>query len=51
LFYNVGKRWSIRLNGDNILNEKYYTPQFLFWDTFIGPSQGPTAELTVTYKW
>jgi iron complex outermembrane receptor protein len=51
LFYNLGKHWSARLNADNVLNEKYYTPQFLFWDTFISPSQGPTAELTVTYKW
>ncbi len=50
LFYNKGP-WSIRLNGTNILNEKYYTPQFLFWDTFISPSQGPTAEFTVSYKW
>ncbi len=51
LFYNINKRWSARINGNNLLDEKYYTPQFLFWDTFIGPSQGPTAELTVTYKW
>lgn len=50
LFYNKG-HWSVRLNGTNILNEKYYTPQFLFWDTFISPSEGPTAELTVAYKW
>ena len=50
LFYHKGP-WSIRLNGTNILNEKYYTPQFLFWDTFISPSQGPTAELSVAYKW
>jgi len=50
LFYNKG-HWSYRLNGNNILNEKYYTPQFLFWDTFISPSQGPTVELSVAYKW
>jgi iron complex outermembrane receptor protein len=49
LFYNTGN-WSFRLNANNILNEKYYTPQFLFWDTFISPSQGPTAELTIAYK-
>jgi iron complex outermembrane receptor protein len=49
LFYNC-KNWSFRLNGNNILNEKYYTPQFLFWDTFISPSQGPTYDLTATYK-
>jgi iron complex outermembrane receptor protein len=50
LFYNKGP-WSLRLNGTNILDEKYYTPQFLFWDTFISPSQGPTAELSLAYKW
>jgi iron complex outermembrane recepter protein len=41
----------MRLNATNILDEKYYTPQFLFWDTFISPSVGPTAELSVAYKW
>lgn len=35
---------------NNVFDEKYYTPQFLFWDTFISPSQGTTADLTVTYK-
>lgn len=50
IFYNKGP-WSVRLNGTNVLNEKYYTPQFLFWDTFISPSQGPTFELSVAYKW
>lgn len=50
LFYGT-KTWSVRLNANNILNEKYYTPQFLFWETFISPSPGPTAEVTVTYKW
>lgn len=49
LFYHKGP-WSLRLNGSNILNEKYYTPQFLFWDTFISPSQGPTVEFSVAYK-
>ncbi|MEO6003858.1 MAG: TonB-dependent receptor [Opitutus sp.] len=50
LFYNFGK-WSARLNVNNPLNAKYYTPQFLFWDTFISPSVGPTAELTLAFKW
>jgi iron complex outermembrane recepter protein len=49
IFYNY-KNWSFRLNGNNILDERYYTPQFLFWDTFISPSQGPTYDLTATYK-
>lgn len=50
LFYNRGP-WSYRLNGTNVLNAKYYTPQFLFWDTFIGPSQGPAVDLTASFKW
>jgi iron complex outermembrane recepter protein len=49
LFYNKGP-WSFRINANNIFDEKSYAPQFLFWDTFISPSQGPTAELTVTFK-
>ena len=50
LFYNTEK-WSFRLNANNILDEKYYNPQFLFWDAFVSPSVGPTFELTTTYKW
>jgi iron complex outermembrane recepter protein len=49
LFYNY-KSWSVRLNGKNILNEQYFTPQALFEDTFISPSQGPTYDLTIAYK-
>lgn len=49
LLYNWDK-WSARVNVNNPLNAKYYTPQFLFWDTFISPSQGPTAELTISRK-
>ena len=50
LFYNNGN-WSFRLNANNILDEKYYNPQFLFWDVFVSPSTGPTFELTTTYSW
>lgn len=50
LFYNTGN-WSFRLNANNILDEKYYNPQFLFWDTFVSPSTGPTFDLTTTYSW
>jgi len=50
LFYNTDK-WSFRLNANNLLDEKYYNPQFLFWDVFVSPSVGPTAELTIAYKW
>jgi len=50
LFYNRGP-WSVRLNASNLLDERYYTPQFLFWDVFVSPSIGPTADLTLSYKW
>ncbi|MCC5024313.1 MAG: TonB-dependent receptor [Candidatus Synoicihabitans palmerolidicus] len=50
LFYNTGN-WSFRLNANNIFDEKYYNPQFLFWDVFVSPSVGPTVELTTSYKW
>jgi len=49
VFYHRGP-WSFRVNANNLFDEKYYTPQFLFWETFISPSQGPTAEMTVSYK-
>ena len=50
LFYNRGN-WSFRLNANNVFDEKYYNPQFLFWDVFVSPSTGPTVELTTSFKW
>lgn len=50
IFYQQG-RWRTALQVNNIFNEKYYTPQFLFWDSFISPSQGTTGDVTVTYRW
>jgi len=41
----------VLINGNNLLNEKYYNPQFLFWDSFISPSVGRTVEATISYKW
>lgn len=49
LFYNYNQ-WSIRVNAKNIFDEKYYTPQALFEETFISPSQGPTFDVTIAYK-
>ena len=49
-FYNY-RQWSFRVNANNVFDARYYTPQFLFWDVFISPSIGPTADLTVSYKW
>jgi iron complex outermembrane receptor protein len=49
-FFDIGPV-HVRINANNLLNKKYYNPQFLFWDTFISPSVGRTADITVTYKW
>lgn len=48
-FYRMGK-FEARVNVNNLTNTKYYSPQFLFWDSFISPSIGRTAELTLTMK-
>ena len=32
-------------------DEKYYSPQFLFWDSFVSPSVGRTTEMTFSYEW
>jgi outer membrane receptor protein involved in Fe transport len=45
------KKFEARVNVNNVTNSKYYTPQFLFWDVFVSPSVGRTAELTLTAKW
>jgi iron complex outermembrane receptor protein len=50
VFYESPK-FSLRLNANNLFDEKYYSPQFLFWDTFVSPSVGRTAEMTFTYEW
>lgn len=39
-----------RVNVSNLTNTKYYSPQFLFWDSFVSPSIGRTAELTLSMK-
>lgn len=49
-FYNY-KQWSFRVNANNVFDARYYTPQFLFWDTFVSPSIGPTADMTVSFRW
>lgn len=49
-FYRLGQ-FEARVNVNNVTNSKYYTPQFLFWDVFVSPSVGRTAELTLSMKW
>ncbi len=48
-FFRINK-FEARVNVNNLTNTKYYSPQFLFWDSFISPSVGRTAELTLTLK-
>lgn len=48
-FAKIGK-FEARVNVNNLTNTKYYSPQFLFWDSFISPGIGRTAELTLTMK-
>ncbi len=49
VFFNIGKA-HLLINANNLFNEKYYNPQFLFWDSFVSPSVGRTVEATLTYK-
>lgn len=49
VFGDVGP-FHVRVNANNLFNAKYYTPQFLFWDSFVSPSIGRTVEATVSYK-
>jgi len=50
IFFEYGNI-SARLNATNLFDEKYYTPQFLFWDVFVSPSIGPQANFSITYNW
>jgi iron complex outermembrane receptor protein len=48
-FYQRDK-WSVQLNVDNLFDKEYFTPQYLFWDVFVSPSMGRTANLTISRK-
>jgi len=50
LFYNW-ESWSVSLTVKNVLDEEYFTPQVFWDDLLVLPSEGPTADLTVSYKW
>lgn len=51
IFYTLNKRWSASLQVENLFNASYFTPQFLFQEVFISPSQGTRGDLVTTYKW
>ncbi len=40
--------WGLNLAVNNLFNKEYYQSQFLFWDTFIKPSEHRTVSLTFT---
>ena len=41
--------WGVNLAVNNLFNKEYYQSQFLFWDTFIKPSELRTLSLTMNY--
>jgi len=51
MFYTLNKHWSASLQVENLFNASYFTPQFLFQEVFISPSQGTRGDLVTTYKW
>jgi iron complex outermembrane receptor protein len=51
VFYTLNKHWSASLQVQNLFNTSYFTPQFLFQEVFISPSQGTRGDLVTTYKW
>ncbi len=51
LFYDFDRHWSANLHVDNLFNQRYFLPQYLFEDTFVSPGQGTTAQVTLAYTW
>lgn len=49
VFYNF-RNYSINLAANNLGDKKFFTSQYLFWDTFVKPSELRTFSLTVSYR-
>ena len=49
LFYRY-KRYEANLAANNIGDKRFFTSQYLFWDTFVKPSEMRTISLTVSYR-
>jgi iron complex outermembrane recepter protein len=49
LFYRF-KKYEVSLAANNIGDKRYFTSQYLFWDTFIKPSEMRTLTLTMSYR-
>ncbi|MGJ3243330.1 MAG: TonB-dependent siderophore receptor [Opitutales bacterium] len=50
LFYHLDN-WAFSLSMRNLLDEQYFTPQVFWDDLLVLPSEGLTADITVTYSW
>ncbi|MEM7790804.1 MAG: TonB-dependent receptor, partial [Verrucomicrobiota bacterium] len=50
IFY-TWENWSVSLTVKNLIDEEYFTPQVFWDDLLVLPSEGPTADLTVSFKW
>ena len=51
LSYKIDRHWSTTLQVNNLFNQRYYLPQYLFQDVFISPGEGTTAQFMLAYKW
>ncbi len=49
LFYKF-RRYEANLSANNIGDKRYFTSQYLFWDTFVKPSEMRTLSLTLSYR-
>jgi iron complex outermembrane recepter protein len=48
--YAIDRHWSAMVHVDNLFNQRYFLPQYLFEDTFVSPGEGITGEATLAYK-
>jgi iron complex outermembrane receptor protein len=49
LFYRF-RNYEVNLAADNIGDKRYFTSQYLFWDTFVKPSEMRTVSLAISYR-
>ena len=49
IFYKF-KNYEVNLAVNNIGDKRFFTSQYLFWDTFVKPSEMRTLSLTVSYR-
>ena len=49
VFYRY-KKYEVNLAANNIGDKRYFTSQYLFWDTFVKPSEMRTLTLSMSYR-